>query len=95
MHASVRRYQATDVDALVERMRDEFVDRVTTLEGFLGYYVIDGSDGTVTSITVCETEEAVKRSDVDAQHWVVETAAHLVEGAPDVTAGEVRVRAES
>jgi hypothetical protein len=95
MHASVRRYQATDVDALVERMRDEFVDRVNTLEGFLGYYVIDGGDGTVTSITVCETEEAVKRADVDAQHWVVETAAHLVEGAPDVTAGEVRVRAES
>jgi hypothetical protein len=31
---------------------------------------------------------------VQTQHWVVEKAAHLVEGAPDVTAGEVRVRAE-
>ena len=95
MHASVRRYRATDVDALVERTRAEFVDRVNTIEGFVGYYMIDGGDGTVTSITVCETEEAVKRADVDAQHWVIERAAHLVEGAPDVTAGEVRVRAES
>ena len=94
MHASVRRYRTTDADALVERTREEFVDRVNTIEGFLGYYMIDGSDGTVTSISVFETEDAMKRSDVYAQHWVIERAAHLVEGAPDVTAGEVRVRAE-
>ena len=95
MHASVRRYRATDVDGFVERTRAEFVDRVNTIDGFAGYYMIDGGDGTVTSITICETEKAVKRADVCAQHWVIERASHLVEGAPEVTAGEVRVRAES
>ena len=94
MHASVRRYRATDVDALVETTREEFVDRVNTIEGFVRYYMIDGGDGTVTSITVCETEEAVKQADMYAQHWVIERATHLVEGAPDATAGEVRGRAE-
>ncbi len=49
----------------------------------------------MTSITVCETEDAAKRADVYAQHGILERAAHLVEGAPEVTAGEVRVRAES
>jgi hypothetical protein len=95
MHASVRRYRATDVNALLERTREEFVDRVNTIEGFAGYYMLDGGDGTVTSITVCETAEAVKQSDVYAEHWVIERASHLVEGAPDVTTGEIRVRAES
>jgi hypothetical protein len=95
MHASVRRYRTNDADALVDRTRAEFVDRVNTIEGFAGYYMIDGGDGTVTSITVCETEEAVKRSDVYAQHWVIERASHLVDGAPDVTDGEVRVHAKS
>jgi hypothetical protein len=78
----------------VERTREEFVDRVKTIEGFVGYYVIDGGDGTVTSITVCETEEAVELSNAEAEHWVVSRAAHLVEGAPNITTGEIRVRAE-
>jgi hypothetical protein len=94
MHASVRRYQAVDVEALIRKVREEFVERVKTVEGFVGYYVIDGGDGTVTSVTVGETEEAVEASNVLAKEWVVERAAHLVESAPDLTTGKVRVRAE-
>ncbi len=51
-------------------------------------------DVTVISITLGEIEEAVEASTVQAQHWVVERAADLVEGGPKVTTGEVRVRAE-
>ena len=94
MHASVRRYRVTDVEAFVAKMEAEFVDQVETVDGFVGYYVVDGGDGTITSITVGETEEAVDLSTARAEHWVVEKVAHLVEGAPDVTAGEVRVRIE-
>jgi hypothetical protein len=94
MHASVRRYQAVDVEALLTKVQDEFLERVKTVDGFVGYYVIDGGDGTVTSITVGDTAEAVDASNVLAKQWVVERAAHLVESAPDLTTGEVRVRAE-
>lgn len=94
MHASVRRYRVTDVEAFVAKMQEEFVEQVETVNGFVGYYVVDGSDGTITSITVGETQEAVDASTARAEHWVVEMVAHLVEGAPDVTAGEVRVRIE-
>jgi len=94
MHAAVRKYRATDVDALVEQLQEEFVERLKIIEGFLAYYVIDGGDGTVTSITLGETASAIEASIAEARHWVVEKAAHLVESAPDVTTGEVRVRAE-
>jgi hypothetical protein len=94
MHASVSRYRVMDVDALVEAVQGELVERVKTIEGFVGYFVIDGGDGTVISITLGDIEEAVEASTVQVQHWVVARAAHLVEGAPNVTAGEVRVRAE-
>jgi hypothetical protein len=94
MHASVRTYRVTDVEAFVAKMQDEFVGRVETVDGFVGYYVVDGGDGTMTSITVGETAEAVEASTARAEHWVVQMVAHLVEGAPDVTAGEVRVRIE-
>jgi hypothetical protein len=94
MHAAIRRYQVSDVDALVTKVEDEFVDQIKQVEGFVGYYVVDGGDGGVASVTVGETAEAVEESTRRAGEWVRESAADLVEGAPEVTAGEVRIRAE-
>ena len=94
MHASVRRYRVRDMDALVSKVEDEFVEQVKEIDGFVGYYVIDGGDGTAASVTVGETADAVAESTRRAGAWVRDSAADLVDGAPDVTVGEVRVRAE-
>jgi hypothetical protein len=94
MHASVRRYRVRDIDALVDKVESEFVDRVKDIDGFVGYYVIDGGDGTAVSVTVGEGANAVAESTQLAAAWVRESAADLVEGQPEVTVGEVRVRAE-
>ncbi len=94
MYASIRRYRVTDAETLVTKFQEQFVERARTIDGFVGYFVVDGGDGTITTITLGETEEAVEVSDEQARHWVIEMAAHLVEGAPDVTGGEVRVRVE-
>lgn len=94
MHASVRRYRVRDIDTLVEKVESEFVEQVREIDGFVGYYVIDGGDGTAASVTVGETADAVAESTKRAAAWVRESASELVEGEPDVTVGEVRVRAE-
>jgi hypothetical protein len=94
MHAAVRRYRVSDTDALVAKVEEEFVARVKGVDGFVGYYVIDGGGGNVASVTVGETAQAVDESTRLAADWVQESAADLVEGAPEVTAGEVRVRAQ-
>ena len=94
MHASVRRYRVRDMDALVDKVESEFVDQVKEIDGFVGYYVIDGDDGTAASVTVGDTAEAVAESVRLAATWVRESASDLVEGEPEVTVGEVRVSAE-
>ena len=94
MHASVRRYRVRDVDTLVSKVESEFVERVKEIDGFVGYYVIDGGDGTVASVTVGETADAVAESTRRAGDWVRESVADLMDGQPEVTVGEVRVRAE-
>jgi sugar-specific transcriptional regulator TrmB len=40
MHASVRIYRALDVEKLLEKVEAEFVDRVKTIDGLIGYYVM-------------------------------------------------------
>jgi hypothetical protein len=94
MHAAIRKYRVIDGRALLGKVEDEFVQRVKAVDGFVGYYLVDGDDGTVTTITVGETKQAVQTSTQCAEHWIVERAAHLVESAPSVTIGEVRVRVE-
>jgi hypothetical protein len=94
MHASVRRYRVRDIDALVSKVEDEFADQVKEIDGFVGYYLIDGDDGTAVSVTVGETAQAVAESTKRAADWVRESASELVDGSPEVTAGEVRVRTE-
>ena len=94
MHASVRRYRVRDIDTLVSKVEDEFADQVKEIEGFVGYYVIDGDDGTVASVTVGDTAQAVAESVRLAAAWVRDSVADIVEGEPEVTVGEVRVSVE-
>jgi hypothetical protein len=94
LHASVRRYRVRDIEALVSKIESEFVDQVKEIDGFVGYYVIDGGDGFAASVTVGETADAVAESTRRAGDWVRENAADLVDGQPEVTAGEVLVRTE-
>jgi hypothetical protein len=91
MHAAIRQYKVNDMDTLVSRVDAEFVPRVKGIEGFIGYYVIDGGNGTVVSVTVGETAEAVDASTTAAAEWVRENVADLIEGPPQVVTGEVRV----
>jgi hypothetical protein len=95
MQASVRRYRTRDIEALERKVEEEFIDQVKQVDGFVGYYVIDGGNGDVASVTVCETATALQKITKLAGDWVRESVGDLVEGQPDVVAGEVRVRAEA
>jgi uncharacterized protein (DUF2164 family) len=94
VHASVRQYRVRDIDTLVAKVEEEFVDQVKAIDGFLGYYFNDGGEGAVSSVTVGETADAVAESVRLAAAWVRDSVSELVEGEPEVTVGEVRVRAE-
>jgi hypothetical protein len=94
VHAAVRRYRTSDIDSLVAKVEDEFVEKVKGVEGFVGYYVIDGGSGDVVSVTVGETADAVEESTRLASDWTQSSVADLLQGAPEVVSGEVRVRAE-
>ena len=94
MHASVRQYRVRDIDAFVDKVEEELADQIKNIDGFVGYYVIDGGDGQAASVTVGETAESVAESTRLATTWVRESVSDLVEGEPEITSGEVRVRAE-
>jgi hypothetical protein len=90
MYGVIRKYRTTDIEELSRRVQDEFVPKVREVPGFVAYYVIDGGDGSVASITLCETSSGVEESTSRATQWVGDAVSDLVQGDPEVTAGEVR-----
>jgi hypothetical protein len=94
VYTAVRRYRVREVDTIVQRVEEGFVDQVKGLDGFVGYYVVDGGGGNMVTVTVAESREAIEESSTRAADFVRENIPDLVEEKLDETVGEVRVRAE-
>jgi hypothetical protein len=89
MHASIRRYKSSDAAEVGRRAGEEFVPIVRDMPGVSAWYLVDGGDGTVITITLCDNAAAADASVAKAGEWVAENIPDLVEGTPDVTNGEV------
>jgi hypothetical protein len=57
--------------------------------GFRGYYVFDAGGGVAGSVTLFDSREAAMAANEKAIAWVRESLADLIDGEPEVIAGEV------
>jgi hypothetical protein len=57
--------------------------------GFQGYYVFDGGNGVAGSVTLFDNRENAVAANEKALSWVRASLADLVQGEPEITAGEV------
>jgi len=91
MYGAIRTYRVTDIEELSRRVNDEFVPLVSDTPGFVAYYVIDGGDGTVSSITICQDREGVEATVARAADWIADRISSLIESGPDIMIGEITV----
>lgn len=93
MHATVRRYEGVDrnrTDELKKRVGDSLMPRLSKLPGFSGYYLIDGGDGVMSSISFFETSAQSDESTRIAGEWVREEKLEAaLPSPPKVTYGKV------
>jgi hypothetical protein len=95
MYASVRKYRGRDIEQIARRIEDDFLARVRDVPGFSSYYVVDGGGGTLVTITLADDEAGAQASADAAASWIRENddVAALIDGAPDVTNGEILAQA--
>ena len=58
MHATIRRYEGIDqsrTDELVKNVDENLLPRLTKMQGFSGYYLIEAGNGVMSSIGFFET----------------------------------------
>jgi hypothetical protein len=99
MFATIRRYESVDqsrTSELVKKADDSLLPSLSELPGFNGYYLIEASDGVMSSIGFFDTSEHADESTRVASNWVreekLETA---LPNPPKITSGEVVVQETS
>ena len=95
MHATIRRYEGIDkarTDELTKKVGESYLPRVSKLDGFRGYYLIETNDGVMSSISFFDTMAQADESTRLSATWVRdEKLDTILPSPPKVTGGEVIV----
>ena len=90
MFAAIRRYQIDSdrTSAAIEHILENFVPLIRQTPGLHTYHVIDGGNGALATITVCENQFAIETTNTMATEWIRQyLAARLIseQGTPNVS----------
>ena len=95
MHATIRRYEKVDAartDEIIGGVGETLIPELRELEGFAGYYLIQGGKGILSSLSLFETAEQADESTKLEAMWIAdENFGKVARKAPKITSGEVVV----
>jgi hypothetical protein len=93
MHATIRRYEGVDVtriNEVVGKVNETLVPKLRELPGFSGYYLIEGSNGVLSSLGLFETSEQADKSTMLVSKWITDqNFDKVIPNAPKITSGKV------
>jgi hypothetical protein len=96
MHATIRRYEgvdATRTNEVVGKVNETLVPQLRKLPGFAGYYLIEASDGVLSSLGLFETADQADESGRLASKWINdEHFSTVIPSPPKITNGKVVAR---
>jgi hypothetical protein len=93
MFATIRRYDGVDQNRTVEltgKVNETLVPKLSKLQGFKGYYMIEAGNGILSSVAIFETSEQADESTKLAASWVRdEKLESALPNPPKITTGKV------
>ena len=93
MHATIRRYEGVDparINEIAGKVNETLVPKLRELPGFIGYYLIEGSSGVISSLGLFETSEQADKSTMLVSKWITdENLDKVIPNAPKITSGKV------
>lgn len=93
MFATIRRYEGVDparTSEISRKVNETLIPELSKLDGFAGYYLIEGSSGVLSSLGLFERQEQVDESTKLAAKWITEEHLDkLIPNAPKITSGKV------
>ncbi len=92
MYVAVRRYKvkAGSMDEIIRSVSEGFVPLISQASGFMAYYAVDAGNDIVFSVSIFQDQAGADESTSLAADYVKQNLAALVEGPPEIIAGEVK-----
>ena len=92
MYVALRRYKIKEgsMGEIAGRAQQGFVPLVSQIPGFVAYYGVDAGNDVVVTISLFQDQAGEEESTRGAADWVRQNVAEFVQGAVEITAGEVR-----
>jgi heme-degrading monooxygenase HmoA len=91
MYVAIRKYRSEgSAEAVEEAVRRELVPVLKQDRGFRGFYMIDGGDGVIASVSVFDSEQAAQRSNEQAVA-ARSKFLHLLPNDPEIVVGEAGI----
>ena len=96
MHATIRRYEGvetTRMNDVAGKVKETLVPQLRELPGFSGYYLIEASNGVLSSVGLFETSDQAAKSKEIVTKWISdENFNSVIPNPPMITSGEVVVQ---
>jgi hypothetical protein len=93
MFATIRRYDGVDQNRIVElttRVNETLVPKLSKLDGFKGYYMIEAGNGVISSLGIFETSAQIDESTKVASTWIRDEKLETTfPNPPKITTGKV------
>jgi hypothetical protein len=81
-------------EEFLHRVQAGFVPIISRMPGFIAYDALQVGNDQIVSISVFDTPVGVIESTPRALHWIQENIAELIQGMPEVMAGQVGASSE-
>src|SRR5277367_4097022 len=93
MFIAVRKYRVRRGSGAewTKRVQDSFVPLMRELEGFRGYYLLDGGPDVIITISLFESAAEALVSNEKAADWVRHNVLEFARGMPEVMVGDVLI----
>jgi len=93
MFTSIRKYTVRHGSAneLAQRVRESFVPLLRQMEGFRGYYLLDGGPDVLISISMFDSADEALASSTKAADWVRNNVLEFTRGMPEVMIGNALI----
>ena len=90
MYLSIRRFaHMRSVSEAARRAESGIGPMLKQEPGFRGYYVFEGGNGVGGSVTLFESRDEALAANDKALAWIKASLSDLLDGEPEITAGEV------
>jgi heme-degrading monooxygenase HmoA len=93
MFASIRKYNVRrgSAEELARRVREGFVPMMRQMQGFRGYYLLDGGPDVLITISIFDSADEAFASNEKAANWVRNNVLESTKGLPEVMVGDALI----